>query len=419
VPEGWAKCGKLATHASTVRSRSKFPRTSSRSVEREARAIAALNRPNVAQIYDVGDHYIVMEYIDGEPVRPPDNVRKVLGAAVQIADGLAAAHSAGFIHRDLKPRNILMTRDGRAKILDFGLAKRAAAEAARDETKTLMSDPGTIVGTISYMSPEQARGQQVDFRSDQFSFGLVLYGMLTGRRAFQRESAAETMTAIIHENVEPMPAAAPAALRWNVERCSAKDPGQRYDSTGDLFREFRQIRDHLSEAGSAINSITPPRRRAAQTVVMAGAALILLVGGTAMARWLVNRSPDVPQWIGSRLAGPGIAVRPAISPDGKLLAFSAMVDGQTQLAVMQPDSGNWTALTRDRSSGMQAQMSWAADGSRIYFDRVWGRPRGVYSIPPHTRCRTAVSSWSRWIGRRATACTGYGPIPESSSPSRL
>ena len=351
-------------------------------LEREARAIAALNHPNVAQIYDVGDQYIVMEYIDGEPVRPPGDVRKVLDAAVQIADGLAAAHSAGFVHRDLKPGNILQTRDGRVKILDFGLAKRAAGAPAHDQTETILSDPGTILGTASYMSPEQARGQQVDFRSDQFSFGLVVYEMLTGRRAFQRPSAAETMTAIIHEDVEPMPSAAPAAFRWTVERCLAKDPLQRYDSTGDLFRELRQIRDHLSEAHSAIDSIPPPRRRTTRTIVMAGAALALLLGGTAMARWLGNRSPDAPEWIGTQLGGPGIAMRPTSSPDGRLLAFSAMIDGQTQLAVMQPDSENWTVLTHDRNAGTQAQMSWAPDGSRIYFDRVWGGPRGVYSISP-------------------------------------
>lgn len=307
--------------------------------EREALAIAALNHPNVAQIYDVGDDYIVMEYIDGQPLRPPGDVRKVLDAAVQIADGLAAAHSAGFIHRDLKPANILVTRDGRVKILDFGLAKRTRAQAG-DETETVLSDPGTIVGTASYMSPEQARGHNVDLRSDQFSFGVVVYEMLTGQRAFQRASAPETMTAIIQDEVEPLPPSTPAALRWTVERCLAKDPGQRYDSTADLFRELRQIRDHLSEVHSAAPSIAAPRRQSARTALIAVAALILLAGGAAVARWLGSENPRIPEWIGTQLGGPGIAMRPVISPDGKLLAFSAMVDGQTQLAVMQRDSGD-------------------------------------------------------------------------------
>ena len=351
--------------------------------EREALAIAALSHPNVAQIYDVGDDYIVMEYVEGQPVQPPGNVRKVLDEAVQIADGLAAAHSAGFVHRDLKPGNILVTRDGRVKILDFGLAKRTVVQSG-DATETVLSDPGTIIGTASYMSPEQARGGPVDHRSDQFSFGLVVYELLTGRRAFQRASAAETMAAIIQQDVDPLPPSTPAALRWTLERCLAKDPGQRYDSTGDLFRELRQIRDHLSETHSPVESLPPPRRRTARATMIAAAAaaLIVLAGGTAMARWLASRNAETSEWTGTQLGGPGIAMRPVVSPDGKLLAFSAMIDGQTQLAVMQPDSGNWTVLTQDRTSGMQAQMSWAPDGSRIYFDRVWGGPRGVYSIPP-------------------------------------
>jgi eukaryotic-like serine/threonine-protein kinase len=350
--------------------------------EREARAIAALNHPNVAQIYDVGENYIVMEYIDGQPVRPTDEVRKVLDAAVQIADGLAAAHAAGFIHRDLKPGNILRTREGRVKILDFGLVKRAATGAESDETRTMLSDPGTVVGTPSYMSPEQARGQEVDFRTDQFSLGLVVYEMLTGRRAFQRPTTVETMTAIIRDDVEPIPPTAPPALRWTVERCLAKDPEQRYDSTRDLYRELRKIREHFAEGHTGIDGIAQPRGRGGRTLIMAAAALILLVGGTAMARWLADRGAGVAEWTGSQLGGPGIAIRPTISPDGQLLAFSAMVDGQTQLAVMKPDSGSWSVLTHERNAGMQAQMSWAPDGSRIYFDRVWGGPRGVYSISP-------------------------------------
>lgn len=360
----------------------KFSKTPfSERFEREALAIAALNHPNVAQIYDVGDDYIVMEYIDGQPLRPPGDVRKVLDAAVQIADGLAVAHSAGLIHRDLKPANILVTRDGRVKILDFGLAKRTRTQAG-DETETVLSNPGTIVGTPSYMSPEQARGQQVDLRSDQFSFGVVVYELLTGQRAFQRASAAETMTAIIQDEVEPLPPSTPTALRWTLERCLAKDPAQRYDSTGDLFRELRQIRDHLTEAHTPVYATAPKRPRTARAVLIAVAALLLLAVGGSLVPWLANRRPDIPEWTGTQLGGPGIAMRPVISPDGKLLAFSAMVDGQTQLAVMQPDSGNWSVLTRDRTSGMQAQMSWAPDGSRIYFDRVWGGPRGVYSISP-------------------------------------
>jgi serine/threonine protein kinase len=350
--------------------------------EREVRAIAALTHPNVAQIYDVGDDYIVMEYVDGEHIRDSDDVRKTLDIAVQLADGLAAAHAAGFIHRDLKPANVMLSRDGRVKILDFGLAKQAT-EGADDETKSFtLTSAGTIVGTVAYMSPEQARGQQLDFRTDQFSFGVVLYEMLSGRSVFRRASAAETMTAIIREDAEPLPPTTPAALRWTVERCLSKDPGQRYDSTRDLFRELRQIRDHLAEGASGLHGAAPPRRVARRSIVMVTAVLALLAGATAMTGWLVNRDAPVSEWTGSQLAGPGIAMRPSVSPDGRLLAFSAMVNGQTQLAVMNPDSGSWTVLTHDRANGMEAQASWSPDGSRIYYDRVMGGPNGVFEISP-------------------------------------
>lgn len=362
----------------------KFPQAEfSQRFDREARAIAALNHPNIAQIYDAGDHYIVMEFVDGAPVGHSGDVGKVLDVALQIADGLAAAHAAGFTHRDLKPANLLLGRDGRVKILDFGLAKRTGGSASDDETQSiLLSAVGSIAGTPAYMSPEQARGQTVDFRTDQFSFGLVVYQMLTGQVVFRRPSVAETMTAIIREEPEPLPSTIPVALRWTVERCLAKDPEQRYDSTRDLYRELRQIRDHRTVDRSGVHSAAAPRRVAKRGVAMAAAALLLLAGGSAGAWWLFNRSVHVPQWTGSQLGGPGIAMRPAVSPDGHLLAFSAMVDGQTQLAVMDPGSGSWTVLTHDRSNGMEAQASWSPDGSRIYFDRVWGGPRGVYEISP-------------------------------------
>src|ERR1700733_89586 len=168
--------------------------------ESEARTVAALNHPNICQLYDVGPDYLVMEFVEGAPIASVDSTRKLLDIAVQIADGLAAAHAAGIIHRDLKPDNILITRDGRVKILDFGLAKMVSTDGApADATRTIaVTDAGTTIGTIAYMSPEQARGiKELTPQSDQFSFGLVLYELATGQRAFRRDSAAETMTAII------------------------------------------------------------------------------------------------------------------------------------------------------------------------------------------------------------------------------
>jgi serine/threonine protein kinase len=232
--------------------------------EREARAVAALNHPNVCQLYDVGPDYLVMEFVEGAPIASVDTPRKLIDIAVQIADGLGAAHAAGVIHRDLKPDNILITRDGRVKILDFGLAKMVPTDnTPADATRTVaVTDAGTTLGTIAYMSPEQARGStDLTPQSDQFSLGLVLYELAAGRRAFSRGSAAETMTAIIREEADPLPATVPAPLRWIVERLLAKDPSDRYESTRDLYRELRQVRARLSESVTASGiHATGPRR---------------------------------------------------------------------------------------------------------------------------------------------------------------
>ena len=229
----------------------------------EAHAVAALNHPNICALYDLGPNYLVMEYVEGVPVAPVEGARRLLDLAVQIADGLQAAHSAGIVHRDLKPDNILVTREGRVKILDFGLAKEVepppAGEASHANTRTM---PDGVVGTVDYMSPEQARGAgPLDPRSDQFSFGLVLYEMAAGRRAFERDSAPETMAAIIREDAPPLPPTLPAPLRWTIERCLAKDPDQRYDSTRDLFRELRRMRDQLTDASpAAAGAVSTPSR---------------------------------------------------------------------------------------------------------------------------------------------------------------
>src|SRR5262249_19835620 len=232
--------------------------------DREARAIAALNHPNICQIYDVGPNYLVMEYVDGIPLGTVDGARQLLEIAIQIADGLAAAHATGIVHRDLKPGNILITREGRVKILDFGLAKMAAAVSASEATRTITTtNPGTVLGTVAYMSPEQARARELDARSDQFTFGLILYELARGKRAFNRETSAEIMAAIIREEAPPLPATVPVPLRWTIERCLSKDPADRYDSTRDLYRELRQIRQRFSEATSGVQTpaaIEPPPR---------------------------------------------------------------------------------------------------------------------------------------------------------------
>ena len=229
---------------------------------REAEAASALNHPNIVTIYEVGQdgssHYIAMELIEGKTLREllvasllP--MRKAIEIAAQVADGLAKAHEAGIAHRDLKPENLMVSDDGFVKILDFGLAKLASTSGELSDTGTLsasQTQPGVILGTVQYMSPEQASGGQLDFRSDQFSFGLVLYEMVTGKRAFPRSTAAETLVAILREQAEPIGVQnpdAPAPLCWAIERCLAKEPDKRYVSTRDLARELAAIRDRFSE----------------------------------------------------------------------------------------------------------------------------------------------------------------------------
>ena len=239
--------------------------------EKEARAASALNHPNVVTVYDIGVDgavpWLAMEFVDGITLREliergPLPARKLLEIGAQIAEGLAKAHGAGIVHRDLKPENVMVSRDNYVKILDFGLVKLTEqkegvsldnATMARGETT-----PGMVIGTIGYMSPEQASGGAVDFTSDQFSLGTILYELATGRAPFRRGTSAETLVAIMREEVEPIPASLrmPALLRWIIERCLAKDPGERYASTKDLARDLATLRDRGSE--SAVSGETAP-----------------------------------------------------------------------------------------------------------------------------------------------------------------
>jgi predicted Ser/Thr protein kinase/DNA-binding beta-propeller fold protein YncE len=351
--------------------------------EREARLIAALNHPNIGHLYDVGPNYLVMEYVEGSPIRPPGDWRKLLDLAIQAAGGLAAAHAAGIVHRDLKPDNILITRDGRVKILDFGLAKRTTSGSdLADEARTInVTQAGTIVGTVAYMSPEQARGQELDARSDQFTLGLILYELAGGKRAFDRPSAAETMAAIIRDEPEPLPSSVPLPLCWTIERCLAKDAGVRYESTADLYRELLTVRDHLSQAVKWSPPTPPHSRRSWLAGGLIGAAALAL-GTFAGAWWQGSRVPANLTWTGSRLGGPRVSMSPRLSPDGELVAFIALADGKTpQLGVMKVGSESWTLLTKGASDGYVQNVCWSRDGARLYFDRYWGKPAGVYTIP--------------------------------------
>ena len=229
--------------------------------EKEARSASALNHPNIVTIYELGHvnstRYIAMELVDGETLRQslasgPISFRKSVALAAQIADALAKAHEIGVVHRDLKPENLMVSVDGTAKVLDFGLAKLHRLEHTHNsDATTAVTEHGTLMGTVGYMSPEQATGSDVDFRSDQFSFGSVLYEMVTGLPAFRKKTHAETTAAILRDEPERLGAKmlqAPAPFIWIVERCLAKDPKDRYASTRDLARDLAAVRDRLDDA---------------------------------------------------------------------------------------------------------------------------------------------------------------------------
>ena len=198
--------------------------------EREARAIAALNHPNICQLYDVGPNYLVMELVEGTPLKGPLPLDKAIEYAGQILDALDAAHKKGITHRDLKPANILVTKQG-IKLLDFGLAKQTDPLKETDVTRALTGQ-GQILGTLQYMSPEQLQGKEVDARSDLFSFGCVLYEMLTGKRAFEGESPASVIAAILEREPAALEVARP--LDRVIRRSLAKDPDQRFQTARDL-----------------------------------------------------------------------------------------------------------------------------------------------------------------------------------------
>jgi Tol biopolymer transport system component len=351
--------------------------------QREARAASALSDSHIVAVFDVGREgsvpYFACELVDGGDLRQilagePMPVRKALGVAAQIAAGLAAAHEKGIVHRDLKPENVLLTRSGEAKITDFGLAKVVLPETggSLEQTASLrQTTAGTVLGTVAYMSPEQARGGSIDFRSDQFSFGAMLYEMLTGRRAFRRDSPAETLSAILRDEPEPISAAAPgvpAPAAWIVERCLAKDPGDRYGSTRDLQRDLESLPQRLSAASGAVAAMLAPPHSPRGSLLLAvtaaflsGAALALLAAG------LTRRpSPAFPEIRVRRLTDAvGLEESPAISPDGKSVAYQAIAGGFRQIFVRLLAGGGPLQLTREGFDHLAPR--WSPDSSAILY----------------------------------------------------
>jgi Tol biopolymer transport system component len=330
--------------------------------EREARAVSALNHPHICTLHDVGSQdgteYLVMEYLEGETLaarleRGPLPLEQVLKFGMEVADALDKAHRQGIIHRDLKPGNIMLTKSG-AKLLDFGLAKAAmplstgmTLTAAVTRT-TPVTQQGTIVGTFQYMSPEQVEGKEVDARSDIFSFGAVLYEMVTGRRAFPGKSQLSVASAILEKEPEPISTLqpmTPVALERVVKKCLAKDPDERWQSASDLASELQWIAEGGSQVTLAPTGAAKGIHVRWQGALLWGGVSLLLAAITGLAIW--NLKPSAPRPIsrvtvtlppGQQLAGLENGPAVALSPDGTHLAYVARQSGAQQLYLRAMDS---------------------------------------------------------------------------------
>ncbi|MBZ5625143.1 MAG: serine/threonine-protein kinase, partial [Acidobacteriia bacterium] len=330
--------------------------------EREARAVAALNHPHICQLYDVGPNYLVMEFIEGAPLKGPLAIEKAVEYAGQILEALDAAHRKGITHRDLKPANILVTKQG-IKLLDFGLAKQSGPLQQTDATLTeALTQRGEIVGTLQYMSPEQLQGKEADARSDLFAFGCVLYEMLTGKRAFEGESAASVIAAILERQPAPLTTAPP--LERVVRRALAKDPDHRFQTARDL----KAALTWAMEQSPPSTAVKPVHR----WQWIAGAALVA-VG--ALAGWGVShfRQPladdrvfrfqiDPPE--GGQFTFGVVTGGIALSPDGRTVAYIAEGSGKTGLWVRSLDSTTARMIAGTEGGGFPF---WSPDGKSLGF----------------------------------------------------
>jgi len=351
-----------------------------RRFEQEARAASALNHPNILTVFDTGSQdgtvYLVTELLEGETLRErlaggALPARKSTEIAIQVARGLAAAHERGIVHRDIKPENLFLTRDGRVKILDFGLARLQPSNLAEAPTILTGTEPGVVLGTVGYMAPEQVRGQPADHRADLFALGAVLYEMLAGRRAFQKDSAAETMTAILRE--EPPELAVPPGLDRVVRHCLEKEPRHRFQSASDLAFGLESL---SAPSGSGVPAPPVLRRRRWGAVLLLAAGV--LAGLLVAWPWRESEPPGFQRLTFHR----GFVFHARFAPDGQTIVYSAAWDGKPyELFTTRTDSPesrsldlpNATLQTISPRGEMLIDLLPEKDGARVTVGRTVAR----------------------------------------------
>jgi len=363
-----------------------------RRFEQEARAAAALSHPNILAVYQFGAHdgvpYLVSELLEGETLREQLKrgrlpVRKVIEYGAQIARGLAAAHEKGIVHRDLKPENLFVCRDGRVKILDFGLAKlrEGTSGSASSATVTVDTEPGTVLGTVGYMSPEQVRGEATDHRTDIFSFGAILYEMLAGGRAFQRSTSAETMTAILNEEPEAISQLAqnePPGLQRVVQRCLEKKPEARFQSASDLAFALEASSDSGMTAGTQTAGTAPTSR--ARWLGWIGAAAAVAIATTVVLWMRPDPAPIVEEVRQLTDDGNVKGTRSTIVSDGARVYFDEMDAGQTTSKQVAVTGGEATPVPTALTTNRGGIAGLAPDNSALMVFGT-GAMRGLWLQP--------------------------------------
>jgi len=378
---------------------------------REAKSASSLNHPNIVTIYEIGQdevrpsegggaeepgssslHYISMELVSGGTLttkihHEKTDLRTLLGYLAQVAEGLAKAHAAGIVHRDLKPGNIMVSKDGFAKVLDFGLAKLTEKSPVEGDVTSGPTNAGegtsvgAVLGTVGYMSPEQVRGATVDHRSDIFSFGCILYEAATRTRPFVADSNVETMHKILHDKptpVEELNKGVPVEVRRLIRRCLAKNPEQRFQSAKDLAIELREIVDEydsLTASGSsgsgssALGAPQPARRHVPPAALIGGAALVaaLVVAGIFLVRGGgKSATPAPPAAKVSTVTNRGAVNGAALSPDGRYLAYSLILDGKKTLWVRQVATGSDVQILPPQKI-VPTGLTFTPDGNYLYY----------------------------------------------------